>query len=51
MASRAAAALTDAGSFSGYSAILAAILGEAGGDTVFDKLEDATVSTVTVAEV
>lgn len=33
------------------SAILAAILGEAGGDTVFDKLEDATVSTVNVAEV
>ena len=33
------------------SAILAAILGEAGGDGVFDKLEDATVSTVNVAEV
>lgn len=33
------------------SAILAAILGEAGGDTVFDKLEHATVSTVNVAEV
>lgn len=33
------------------SAILAAILGEAGGDAVFDKLEDATVSTVNVAEV
>lgn len=33
------------------SAILAAILGEAGGDAVFDKLEDATVSAVNVAEV
>jgi PIN domain nuclease of toxin-antitoxin system len=33
------------------SAILAAILGEAGGDAVFDKLDDATVSTVNVAEV
>ena len=33
------------------SAILAAILGEAGGDAVFDQLEDATVSTVNVAEV
>ena len=33
------------------SAILAAILGEAGGDAVFDKLEVATVSTVNVAEV
>lgn len=33
------------------SAILAAILGEAGGDAVFDKVGDATVSTVNVAEV
>jgi len=33
------------------SAILAAILGEAGGDTVFDLLEDAMVSTVNMAEV
>lgn len=33
------------------SAILAAILGESGGDAVFDLLEDATVSTVNVAEV
>jgi len=33
------------------SAILAAILGEAGGDAVFDMLDDAEVSTVNVAEV
>lgn len=33
------------------SAILAAILGETGGDAVFDMLEDAAVSTVNVAEV
>lgn len=33
------------------SAILAAILDEAGGDTVFDVLEEAIVSTVNVAEV
>jgi len=33
------------------SAILAAILGEAGGDAVFDMLDEATVSTVNVAEV
>ena len=33
------------------SAILAAILGEAGGDLVFDRLDDAIVSTVNVAEV
>jgi len=33
------------------SAILAAILGEAGGDAVFDRLEEAVVSTVNVAEV
>ncbi len=33
------------------SAILAAILGESGGDAVFDMLDDAAVSTVNVAEV
>lgn len=33
------------------SAILAAILGETGGDAVFDRLDDAAVSTVNVAEV
>lgn len=33
------------------SAILAAILGEAGGDAVFDRLDEALVSTVNVAEV
>jgi PIN domain nuclease of toxin-antitoxin system len=33
------------------SAILAAILGEAGGDAVFDRLDDALISTVNVAEV
>jgi len=33
------------------SAILAAILGEAGGDAVFAMLDEATVSTVNVAEV
>ena len=33
------------------SAILAAILGETGGDAVFDRLDDATVSAVNVAEV
>ncbi|MCG2840767.1 type II toxin-antitoxin system VapC family toxin [Sandaracinobacter sp. RS1-74] len=33
------------------SAILAAILGEAGGDSVFDLLDEAIVSTVNVAEV
>lgn len=33
------------------SAVLAAILGEAGGDAVFDQLEDAMVSTVNMAEV
>lgn len=33
------------------SAILAAILGEAGGDAVFEMLEEAMVSTVNVAEV
>lgn len=33
------------------SAILAAILGETGGDTVFDMLEHAVASTVNVAEV
>ena len=33
------------------SAILAAILGEAGGDSVFDVLDEAIVSTVNVAEV
>jgi len=33
------------------SAILAAILGEAGGDTVFDLLDEAIVSAVNVAEV
>jgi PIN domain nuclease of toxin-antitoxin system len=33
------------------SALLAAILGENGGDTVFDMLDDAAVSTVNVAEV
>lgn len=33
------------------SAILAAILGESGGDAVFDMLENAAVSTVNVAEV
>ena len=33
------------------SSILAAILGESGGDTVFDRLETAVVSTVNVAEV
>lgn len=33
------------------SAILAAILGETGGDTVFDRLDHAIVSTVNVAEV
>jgi ribonuclease VapC len=33
------------------SAILAAILGETGGDAVFDRLDDATISTVNVAEV
>lgn len=33
------------------SAILAAILGETGGDAVFDMLDDAAVSTVNVAEV
>jgi PIN domain nuclease of toxin-antitoxin system len=33
------------------SAILAAILGEAGGDSVFDLLDDAIISTVNVAEV
>jgi ribonuclease VapC len=33
------------------SAILAAILGEAGGDTVFERLDEAIVSAVNVAEV
>ena len=33
------------------SVILAAILGERGGDEVFDRIEDAKVSTVNVAEV
>lgn len=33
------------------SAILAAILGEPSGDTVFDRMEDALVSTVNIAEV
>lgn len=33
------------------SAILAAILGETGGDTVFEVLDEAIVSTVNVAEV
>lgn len=33
------------------SVILAAILGEPGGDTIFDLLDDARVSTVNVAEV
>jgi ribonuclease VapC len=33
------------------SVILAAILGEPGGDDVFDRIEDALVSTVNVAEV
>ncbi len=33
------------------SAILAAILGEVGGDSVFDVLDDAVVSAVNVAEV
>jgi ribonuclease VapC len=33
------------------SAIFAAILGEPGGDDVFDRIEDAIVSTVNVAEV
>ncbi len=33
------------------SAILAAILGEAGGDLVFDRLDEAVASTVNVAEV
>jgi ribonuclease VapC len=33
------------------SVILAAILGEAGGDSVFDLLDDAIVSTVNIAEV
>lgn len=33
------------------SAVLAAILGEAGGDRVFDQLDAAVVSTVNVAEV
>lgn len=33
------------------SAILAAILGETGGDTVFELLDEAIVSTVNVAEV
>lgn len=33
------------------SAILAAILGEAGGDSVFDRLDEAVTSTVNVAEV
>lgn len=33
------------------SAILAAILGETGGDAVFDMLDDAAVSTVNMAEV
>jgi PIN domain nuclease of toxin-antitoxin system len=33
------------------SAILAAILGEPGGDSVFDLLDEAVVSTVNVAEV
>jgi len=33
------------------SAILAAILGEPGGDAVFDMLDNAVVSTVNVAEV
>ena len=33
------------------SVILAAILGEPGGDTVFDRLDDAIISTVNVAEV
>ena len=33
------------------SVILAAILGEPGGDDVFDRIEDAIVSTVNVAEV
>ena len=33
------------------SAILAAILGEPGGDSVFDMLDEAVVSTVNVAEV
>lgn len=33
------------------SVVLAAILGEPGGDTVFDHIEDAVVSAVNVAEV
>ena len=33
------------------SVILAAILGEPGGDDVFDRIEDAAASTVNVAEV
>jgi PIN domain nuclease of toxin-antitoxin system len=33
------------------SAILAAILGEPGGDAVFDRLDEAIVSTVNIAEV
>lgn len=33
------------------SAILAAILGETGGDAVFDRLDEALVSTVNLAEV
>lgn len=33
------------------SAILAAILGEPGGDAVFDRIDDAAVSAVNVAEV
>jgi len=33
------------------STILAAILGEAGGDSVFDRLDEAVVSAVNVAEV
>ena len=33
------------------SAILAAILGEAGGDSVFDRLDEAVASTVNIAEV
>lgn len=33
------------------SAILAAILGETGGDEIFERLEDAAIGTVNVAEV
>ena len=33
------------------SAILAAILGEAGGDVVFERMDEALISTVNVAEV